>query len=552
MHAERALYRTASKYVNYDAKLEGATRSAPLRPSRNATPRSATSMTRSASTIVANSARGQSLVAEGQSCLTGSALQDCVQRGRSKLDGCYALCDEQVCNPQPDKPGPCRQCYKRCDAVFNSYAAQCYDQQCGPGLSCVPNEFQGADAPVCCPPGTWGCGDVCLPDCPSPGYVKDALQCGCICDAASGYVDCYGKCIRLADDPAHCGSCDIGCPKGQLCCDGQCKTCTDDACCGACPNNCLADGKKCCQKNGVYGCATLQENTSCGSCTNDCTVDGKVCRRDPTTNAWGCACPDGQQACGSDCCSAGTDCCQGLCTNKKQYQWDQKNCGKCKKKCDPGELCCKGVCAAIWKDPNNCGACGSPCSTTCCSGQCCAQGELCCDGKCTKKDKQNCMDCAKGCDPSEDWDCCFGTCTNIRTSDVSNCGACGKKCATGQVCLKGVCTTIQPCSGTAQVSGGPRPDSRTFSLGTSKGRFEFDYVPFDVVDRFKITYENQVIFDSGCDITTSAEWRQTLHGFNVAFSGTSTYITVDVEPNCANDSRLDTHWSYIVHCPTTE
>jgi len=546
MHAERALYRTASKYINYDARLAGASSTAPVRASRNATLRSATSKTRSASTLVANAALGQSLLQQGEFCLTGSALQACIQRARAKLDVCYALCDENVCSPHPDKPGPCRQCETRCDAAFNWNAGQCYDQRCGQGLNCVTNELVGSDAPfVCCPPGTWGCGDACIADCPGIGYVKDTLHCECIC--ASGYVNCGGKCVRLVDDPSHCGSCENGCATGQLCCNGQCKTCTDDSCCGACPNNCLATGSKCCQKNGVYGCATLQEDTSCGSCTNDCTVDGKFCRKDPATNTWGCACPAGQLACGSDCCSAGTDCCRGLCTNKKQYQWDQQNCGTCKKECHSGEVCCKGTCTDIWNDPLHCGACSG-------ANTVCAEHRVCKSGRCICDENGGYFECGADCCRKEL--CCAGQCVGSLEYFLNNpehCGSCNNCCtgATSRCCGNQCC---EPCN-TKFFAGGSQEDVRQISLGKVAGVFEFTYTTFAIADQISILYQGKEIFNSGCTATggyfeADAVWVSKAISFQGDTSrNDASFVIVRVTPNCGINQSPDTAWQYTLKCP---
>src|SRR5262249_26062940 len=82
-----------------------------------------------------------------------------------------------------------------------------------------------------------------------------------------------------------------------------------------------------------------------------------------------------------------------------------------------------GACAALQSDPNNCGACGSPCAT----GQVCVQGA--------------CGDCPKGtklCAPSDGSS--PGSCTNTAT-DATNCGACGTACDTGKVCSGGKCVS---------------------------------------------------------------------------------------------------------------
>ena len=67
--------------------------------------------------------------------------------------------------------------------------------------------------------------------------------------------------------------------------------------------------------------------------------------------------------------------------------------------------------------------CGA-CGSTCPSGQVCSAGHCAPSATCTAPDTS-----------------CGGTCRNL-ASDAANCGACGNTCASGQVCSAGSCTTV--------------------------------------------------------------------------------------------------------------
>src|SRR5213078_2724669 len=92
-------------------------------------------------------------------------------------------------------------------------------------------------------------------------------------------------------------------------------------------------------------------------------------------------------------------------------------------------------------DLNNCGACGTVCTTpanataVCSTGSCdflCNPGLAKCNGACldTSADINNCGACDHACAAGEG--CCGGACISLNTS--SNCGACGSACAADQVC----------------------------------------------------------------------------------------------------------------------
>jgi hypothetical protein len=83
--------------------------------------------------------------------------------------------------------------------------------------------------------------------------------------------------------------------------------------------------------------------------------------------------------------------------------------------CPPGFINCSGRCVSIYTDPNNCGACSTPCGP----------GYSCVNGTCV-------IICPAG------QTNCGGSCVELK-NDVSNCSACGTVCPLGKTCRNGIC-----------------------------------------------------------------------------------------------------------------
>jgi hypothetical protein len=83
-------------------------------------------------------------------------------------------------------------------------------------------------------------------------------------------------------------------------------------------------------------------------------------------------------------------------------------------------LTCGNVCSDTSVDPQNCGACGTGCTSGVCAGSQCVGGAT-CVGQAA----------------------CAGACTSL-TSDPNNCGACGNVCPNGASCNAGVCAGATP------------------------------------------------------------------------------------------------------------
>jgi hypothetical protein len=143
------------------------------------------------------------------------------------------------------------------------------------------------------------------------GDVLDAAAIDCIgawieglapatCEACGG-----NTCIDLQSNAQHCGGCDVACPPGIGCVDGQCE-CPNPttACDGACVDT-AADGEHC------GGCGqTCDAGLVCllGDCAADCgalTLCGGGCV-DPQSNPQHCG------ACDSPC-PVGAECVEGTC-----------------------------------------------------------------------------------------------------------------------------------------------------------------------------------------------------------------------------------------------
>lgn len=117
--------------------------------------------------------------------------------------------------------------------------------------------------------------------------------------------------------------------------------------------------------------------------------------------------------------------------------------------CGDNEKYCNETCVNIMTDPNNCGDCGNQC----------AEGEVCEQGTC-KEVSQNCEDTCTG----PNMTCCNNECVNIMT-DNDNCGGCGNKCESNEICNNGNCVPTSlcdpPCEGGLECCQGRCVDPNT-------------------------------------------------------------------------------------------
>jgi hypothetical protein len=241
------------------------------------------------------------------------------------------------------------------------------------------------------------------------------------------------------------GGLDVSCPKGRTACNGACvdlnaSTQNCGACGNACPQGQFCTAAKCalnCQ-NGQTKCSgdagptcidPLKDPNNCANC-------GNVCPSRPNSTP---ACNGG--TCGITC-NAGFLDCDGDPSNgcEVNQNSDLANCGSCGNACPTPKhatasctqgVCGLGQCDQGWADCNKDPSDGCEVDTTTdvkncggCGKACTVNGELCVNSACACPNGQT---------------ICNNTCTDTQ-KDINNCGACGKTCTVnGQLCVNGAC-----------------------------------------------------------------------------------------------------------------
>ncbi len=445
----------------------------------------------------------------GSTCETGWA--DC---NGDASDGCETDVTRD--------PAHCGSCAVACPSAGAS--ATCSMGRCGLGpclagyANCDGNPANGCETELASSP--LHCG-VCGRRCPTAAHASascGAGTCALRCDA--GWGDCNGDPIdgceaNLATTREHCGvcgrrcvvtggtgvcnagRCDVArCEDGLGNCDGDaangCETnvLSTPTHCGACGRGCaIANGSGACAggRCAVASCATGYADCN-GDATDGCETDlrttlsscgacGTVCRAANGTPA----CTAGRCVIGA--CAADWANCDGDATNgcEANIQNERFNCGGCGRPCSlangsggcamgrcvvascaPGFADCNGLAAdgcetAVYGDTDNCGVCGRRCPAgeggalaSCRAGVCglsaCPSGVDDCDGSS-----------ANGCETTT-------------ATDVSNCGACGRRCpalpnATPR-CFGGACGLSSCDAGYADCDGAT-PNGCEVNTGTS-------------------------------------------------------------------------------------
>jgi hypothetical protein len=184
-------------------------------------------------------------------------------------------------------------------------------------------------------------------------------------------------------------------------------------------------------------CTSLTSIANCGACGNDCAKHGATA----TCVAGKCTCP-------GDRCPATGD--AFVCTTRSE---DPLNCGTCGNKCPDGEYCKAGACSCmpplvrcsstsgcvdIGGHHDYCGSCTRDCTAA--NNTCRATSPL-SDGSMT----YYCTLDTYGC-PSGRTHCYGDHCFDTKV-DETNCGGCGVKCASNQVCANSICRTYTLRSG---------------------------------------------------------------------------------------------------------
>ena len=112
-------------------------------------------------------------------------------------------------------------------------------------------------------------------------------------------------------------------------------------------------------------------------------------------------------------------------------------------------------------------------------------------------------------------------------------------CSSSQVCQNAMCVTATPCS-TTQRAGSDAPESHTINLGRNSGSFSFSWNTYTIPDRIIVRYGGATLYDTGC-VGTSGQR-------SISFSGSSSAVTVSVQPNCSM-SASGTQWEFTAGCP---
>ncbi|MSP59513.1 MAG: hypothetical protein EXR72_04075 [Myxococcales bacterium] len=219
----------------------------------------------------------------------------------------------------------------------------------------------------------------------------------------AGWGDCNkngadGCEANLHVDIAHCAGC------GMVCA----IPCAVAACADGCYMAACEFGWDDCNGDAKDGCevSVLDDLKNCGAC-------GKVCAavlhgKNQRVLA---ACPLTQCDAGyADCNATVKDGCEVSIATDKAHR------GGCGKSCAQNQVCIDGACTC---PPCNFPNALSACVNNLCALRACVQGFGDCDGQP-----------ANGCE-------------RPLSADVANCGACGKACAQGLVCINGGCTCQQ-------------------------------------------------------------------------------------------------------------
>lgn len=324
--------------------------------------------------------------------------------------------------------GRCCTAEKTCGNSCCGWNEQCIDGQCtaaescgnatcGEGSQCVGGECCSASN-VCgesCCDGNDACvdGKCCDPvsgcDTPPAWYkldIKTKGDCSCKPDPY-GSFDSISVCeLAKANNPT-CWVCVDQLKCGDSCCgnlehcDSATKKCakcpqdlTDPTKTVGCYDTCCGVGEKCTLENGVGTCTSCGGNVGCGS---ECC--GGFRKENCNTVLMRCGpCKNSFQECGGACCNGdappdeddlapGPQKCITYSLNSAGYPSDQR-CEEaptgCGLNCDPGNLCCFGVCRMKRSSGDSC--CGVQGKATICSGI-----EQCCQNQCVPKSGACCQ-----------------------------------------------------------------------------------------------------------------------------------------------------------------
>ena len=260
------------------------------------------------------------------------------------------------------------------------------------------------------------------------------------------------QCVRLSDNPQHCGMCNNPCPSGR-CMSAMCVGGLTDGggldsgeppgmCSPTCSSSQRCCGTTCVERQVAPGTDGRSNSSflNCGACGIPCdTMRASACTTRTGAMGPSCSCGNFPACTGSDVCvmnSSGTYQCVSLSTDPNNCgevgnacamgevcSGGMCVCGSTGARCGTGQSCCGGACIDTTTDPMNCGGCGNVCG---------AQGTSCQDGACRCGTGPGCRAPA-GTDLGEL--CCADTCV---PQDASNCTGCGNVCPDEQMCVLGM------------------------------------------------------------------------------------------------------------------
>lgn len=410
----------------------------------------------------------------GNPCGVANGVGKCVE-GECVVDRCdsgFANCDEE----EPDNgfstgcetntresQAHCGECGKPCqieNAIADCSNGVCQVSSCvppfgdcdGDGTSC---ETDTSDNTSHC----GSCGNNCR-DNFAPGNANGVCEDSqCVFDGCrTGFLDCNEDELTCEANPRtdgrHCGACGVLCATGP---GTSSNTCVNALCQPTCR---AGSGYADCDTDRANGCESNTQTSTqhCGGCGVSCSMQGAASTR----------CTAGECR---PTCSGG----RGNCDNNGQngcevnLNTDPDHCGGCNLACSeagttstscqtsgasPATPRCVPICDAthancdgdgfngceidLTNDPNHCGSCDVACSTAGTSSTRCMSGK-----------------CSITCDASHgdcDEDIDNGCEAELNTSE--NCGTCGTRCASGELCVAGECEKTPRIGILSSVSGG--------------------------------------------------------------------------------------------------
>jgi len=427
---------------------------------------------------------GESDVDCGGSCSPCALTQGCNGAADCRDGDCIdGVCQGSNCNDGSQNEsetdvdcggGSCKTCPVGggCSEGKDCQSGVCGDSGCA-AATCGDRVKNGNESDIDCGGGDCSeCveGQTCLTPSDCVGNECTAGKCALSCAAGVGNCDAdasNGCETNLRTDADHCGDCNTACSLSNAksdCAGGVCRV----ASCVAPFDDCNGDPTDGCEVN------TKTDVENCGACA------AKPC---PSLNGTA-YCSDSK--CGLTCASNFRDC-DGEAGNgcEKDVSRDINNCGGCGKTCTAGAgktawcrngQCGETTCAAGRGDCNgdpdddaahngcetdlktnadSCGTCGNICGISGGEAQCTS-------GTCSVKT------CSTGlADCNKDY---VDGCETKTTTDLANCGACGKTCTTtngAPACVSGACQ-VKTCTAPFADCNGTTTDGCETNTSTSQ------------------------------------------------------------------------------------